>query len=157
MTLPAPEAAMSEDAVSTASRPPWHLWAVGIAGLLWNGYGAYDYLMTQTENTAHMARFTPEQLDYFYGFPTWVVALWAIAVWGGVLGCILLLLRKRLAAPVFLVSLICMVLTSIYNFALSDGLALMGGAAAAVTVVIFLVALGLWLYARAMAQRGILS
>lgn len=148
---------MSEDAVSTASRTPWHLWAVGIVGLLWNAFGAYDYLMTQTENAAYMARFTPEQLEYFYGFPTWVVALWAIAVWGGVLGCILLLLRKRLAAPVFLVSLVCMILTSIYNFALSDGLALMGGAAAAFTVVIFLFALGLWLYARAMAQRGILS
>ena len=148
---------MSEDAVSSASRTPWHLWAVGIAGFLWNAFGAYDYLMTQTENVAYMARFTPEQLDYFYGFPTWVVALWAIAVWGGVLGCILLLLRKRLAAPVFLVSLVCMVLTSIYNFALSDGLSLMGGAAAAFTVVIFLFALGLWLYARAMAQRGILT
>ncbi len=104
-----------------------------------------------------MARFTPEQLEYFYGFPTWVVALWAIAVWGGVLGCMLLLLRKRLAAPVFLISFVCMILTSIYNFALSDGLALMGGAAAAFTVVIFLFALGLWLYARAMAQRGVLT
>jgi hypothetical protein len=148
---------MSEDAVSTQSGTPWHLWAVGIVGLLWNAFGAYDYLMTQTENAAYMARFTPEQLEYFYGFPTWVVALWAIAVWGGVLGCILLLLRKRLAAPVFLVSLVCMILTSIYNFALSEGLELMGGAAAAFTVVIFLFALGLWLYARAMAQRGVLT
>lgn len=148
---------MSDDAVSAAPRTPWHLWAVGIVGLLWNAFGAYDYLMTQTENAAYMARFTPEQLEYFYGFPTGVVALWAIAVWGGVLGCVLLLLRKRLAAPVFLVSFVCMILTSIYNFALSDGLALMGGAAAAFTVVIFLFALGLWLYARAMARRGVLT
>jgi hypothetical protein len=148
---------MREEVVVSNQRTPWHLWVIGIVGLLWNGFGAYDYLMTQTENAAYMARFTPEQLEYFYGFPTWVVALWAIAVWGGVLGCVLLLLRKRLAAPVFLVSLVCMILTSIYNFALSDGLALMGGTAAAFTVVIFLFALGLWLYARAMAQRGILT
>ena len=148
---------MSEVTVGTASRTPWHLWAVGIVGLLWNGFGAYDYLMTQTENAAYMARFTPEQLTYFYGFPTWVVALWAIAVWAGVLGCVLLLLRKRLAAPVLLASLVSMILTSIYNYFLSDGLAVMGGTAAVFTVVIFLIALGLWLYARAMAQQGVLT
>ena len=148
---------MSEDAVSTKSGTPWHLWVVGVVGLLWNAVGAYDYLMTQTENEAYMGRFTPEQLDYFYGFPTWVVASWAIAVWGGVLGCILLLLKKRLAAPVFLVSFVCMILTSIHNFLLSDGVAMMGGPAVAFSAVIFLFALGLWLYARAMAQRGVLT
>ena len=101
--------------------------------------------------------FTAEQLDYFYGFPTWVVAAWAIAVWGGVLGAILLVLRKRLAAPVFLVSFLAMVVTSVYNFLLSDGAAIMGGGAMAFSAVIFVFALALWLYARAMAARGVLS
>ena len=94
---------MEQDRVVTEQRTPWHLWVIGIVALLWNLVGAYDYLMTQTENAAYMGRFTAEQLEYWYGFPTWVVASWAIAVWGGVLGAVLLLLKKRLAAPVFLV------------------------------------------------------
>jgi hypothetical protein len=148
---------MQESTVVTPSRTPWHLWLIGIVALIWNAVGAYDYLMTQTENAAYMGRFTPEQLEYFYGFPTWVVAAWAIAVWGGVLGAILLLLRKRLAAPVFLVSFLAMVLTSVYNFVLSGGAEIMGGGAVAFTAVIFVFALALWLYARAMAARGVLA
>ena len=66
-------------------------------------------------------------------------------------------LRKRLAAPVLLGSFLSMVVTSIYNFVLSDGLAVMGGTGAAFTVVIFLVALGVWLYARMMAKKGVLT
>jgi hypothetical protein len=85
------------------------------------------------------------------------VAAWAVAVWGGVLGALLLVLRKRLAVGVLLVSFLAMIITSIYNFLLSDGLEIMGGTGPLVfTALIFLVALGLWLYARAMARSGVL-
>lgn len=145
---------------STASVPariPWHLWVVGGLGTLWNAVGAFDYLMTQTRNDAYMSAFTPEQLEYFYGFPAWVVAFWAVAVWGGLLGTALLLLRKRVAAPILLASLVAMVVTSIHNFLLTNGLEVMGGGGAAFSALIFVVALGLWLYARAMTLRGVLA
>ena len=148
---------MSETAVANQERPPRHLWVVGVVGLLWNLVGAYDYLMTQTQNASYMGKFTPEQLVYFYGFPTWVVAVWAIAVWGGVLGTLLLLLRKSLAVPVLLVSFLAMIATSIHNFLLSDGVAVMGGAAVAFSALIFAIALGLWQYARAVAGKGVLA
>jgi hypothetical protein len=148
---------MPEEAAVQAQRPPWHLWVVGILGFLWDSVGAFDYLMTETQNESYMSRFTPEQLEFFHGFPTWVVAFWAIAVWGGLLGTILLLLRKRLAVPVLLASFLAMVVTAIHNFLLSDGLEVMGGAGAAFSVLIFAFALCLWLYARAMSQRGVLA
>lgn len=136
---------------------PWHLWLVGVLALLWNGIGAYDYVMTETRNAAYMNAFTPEQLAYFYGFPMWVVATWALSVWGGVLGAVLLLLRKRWAVPVFGVSLVTMVLTSFYNFVLTDGLAIMGGAGGLVfSAVIFVVAVALLVYARSLARSGVL-
>ena len=121
------------------SKSPWHLWTVGIVTLLWNLVGAYDYLMTQTENEAYMARFTPEQLEYYYGFPIWVESCWAIAIWGGVLGSLLLLLRRGWAAPVFLVSLVAMVANAIYNFGFSRGLEMMGTGGLIFTIVIFLI------------------
>jgi len=146
---------------ATDARParpvPKHLWIIGVLALLWNAMGAVDYLMTQTRNEAYMSRFTSEQLAYFYGFPAWVDGAWAIAVWGAVLGSVLLLLRRSLAVPVFAVSLAAMVITTVYNYGLSDGLQVMGGAGPlAFSVVIFLVGVALLVYSRAMARRGVL-
>ena len=148
---------MTEEITESGTGTPRHVWIIGVLALLWNAMGAFDYLMTQTHNESYMANFTPEQLEFFYGFPTWLVALWAIAVWGGVLGAILLLMRRKLAVMVFLVSFIAMVLTSIHNFFLSNGMEVMGGAAIGFSAVIFLIALGLWLYSRAMQARGVLT
>ncbi len=142
----------------TTMSAPKHLLIVGIVALLWNAVGAYDYLMTVTENEAHLSAFTPEQLEYFTSFPLWAVSTWAIAVWGAVLGSILLIVKKRWATPVFLVSLVAMIITTIYNFGLSDGLEVMGGPAElAFSAVIFIVAVALYLYARAMERKGALS
>ena len=148
---------MPPTAQNSSAATPKHLWIIGIVSLLWNGMGAFDYLMTQTRNATYMGQFTPEQLEYYYGFPAWAVSTWAIAVWGAVLGSILLLARRRLAVPVFAVSLAAMVVTTIYNFALSDGLAIMDGVGPLIfSIMIFLVAVGLLVYARAMAGRGLL-
>ena len=148
---------MTETPETQATRRPWHIWAVGITSLLWNAMGAYDYLMTETQNQAYMSQFTPEQLEFFYGFPAWVVAAWAIAVWGGVIASLLLLLRKRLAMPAFLVSLIGMVITLIHNFGLSNGAEVIGAFGMSFSALIFVVAVALVLYTRVMSNRGVLS
>lgn len=135
---------------------PKHLWIVGVLALLWNGVGAFDYVMTESRNASYMSSFTKEQLAYFYGFPAWVIACWAVAVWGGVVGSLLLLLRRRLAVPVFTASLTTMVIVSVYNFGLSAGLAIMGKEAAMFSGVVFVVAVALLLYARWLARRGVL-
>ncbi len=149
---------MSEMQEFDARRTPWHLWVIGGTALLWSAMGAFDYVMTQTGNEAYMSAFTPEQLAFFYGFPPWVVATWAIAVWGGVLGALLLLLRRRLAVWVFLISLVAMVITTFHNYFLSNGMEVIGDAfSLGFSAVIFLIALALFLYARAMHKQDILS
>ena len=113
--------------------------------------------MTQTRNVAYLKSLSQAQLDYIYGFPGWAVAAWGVAVWGGVFGSLLLLARKGLAVPFLLVSFICMVLTTIYNFVLSDGMKVMGGAGAVIfSCLIFVVGFLVWYYARAMRRRGVL-
>jgi len=135
---------------------PRQLWILGTLALLWNSMGAFDYLMTETRNESYMAQFSPEQLDFFYGFPVWLVAMWAVAVWGGVLGAALLLLRRRLALPVFIVSFFAMLATSLRNYVFADGREMMGGSGAIFSLVIFAVSLALVFYARSLARRGVL-
>ena len=148
---------MTEEQTTTPAGTPWHLWVIGVLALLWNGMGAFDYVMTETRNEGYMSRFTPEQLEFFYGFPSWVVALWAIAVWGGVVAAFLLLLRKRFAVETFLVALVAMVITAIRNYLFADGMAVTGGFALVFTVIIFVSSFLLYLYARAMRNKGVLT
>lgn len=140
----------------TTTRIPRHFWIVGVLSLLWNAVGAFDYAATQLRIESYMSAFTPEQLEYFYGLPAWVVAAWAIAVWSSLLGSLGLLLRKTWAVWLFGVAIVGMVLTALHNFVLSDGLAVMGSGAAAFTAVIWLIAFFLFFYARAMSKRGVL-
>ena len=72
------------------------------------------------------------------------------------LGTLLLLLKKRLAVSVLLASFLAMIVTSIDNFFLSNGLEVMGGEALLFSALIFVFALGLWLYSRSMARQGVL-
>jgi hypothetical protein len=131
---------------------------VGILAVLWNLMGVYDYLMTQTQNEAYMANFTPEQIEYLYGFPAWVVAAWAISVWGSLIASALLLLRKRLARDLFLLVLVTMLITMIYNFVLSNGLEIMGDPASlAVSGAVVVIAVLLYWYARRQAAVGVLT
>ena len=138
-------------------KTPRHLWAVGIVAVLWNAIGAFDYTATQLRLEAYMSAFTPEQLEYFYGFPAWAVAAWAIAVWSSLIGSIALLLRKAWAVPLFGLAIVGMVVTTFYNFVLTDGAALMGPGAMAFSAIIWFIALFLFFYARAMARRGVLA
>lgn len=121
--------------------------------------GAMDYVMTVTRNPAYLEQFTPERLAFLDAFPTWAVASWALAVWLAVAGSVLLLLRSRYAAPAFFFGLLAMIVTSIHNLFLASVPALqtMTTFEMAFTAVIFVLAVALWLYARAMVRKGVLS
>ena len=148
---------MTDATSASLPKTPRHVLTVGVLALLWNAVGAFDYVMTESRNSSHMSSFNADQLAYFNGFPKWAIATWAVAVWGGVAGSLLLLFRRRLAVVVFAVSLSSATLTFIYNFGLSDGLRIMGGPAALIMPgVVLLIGALLFLYARWMLKNGTL-
>lgn len=101
---------------ASTTKTPWHFWAVGVVGILWNGFGAFDYFMTNTQGEAYLASagMTAEQIAHFNTMPSWMTAVWAVGVWGGALGAVLLLMRNKLAVPVFIASLVAFVGSVVY-------------------------------------------
>mgnify|MGYP001366416146 FL=1 len=144
--------------VTLGMRTPWHLWVVGIVSLLWNAFGAFDYLMTRTGAEWYVANLTPEQVAHLNAYPLWVDIAWPLGVWGALLGSIGLLLRKGWAVWMFGISLIGLLFSTIYNFVLTDGAAAMGGTPIVImNIVIWAIAILLLVYANAMRNRGVLS
>lgn len=145
--------------MSETVKTPWHLWVVGILALLWNAGGAFDFVMTVTGNEAYMGQFTEAQLDFFYSFPAWVVAVWAIAVTAAVIGSIFLLLRSAAAERMFWLSLFAMLITAVHNYFISDVsmTEVVGPGALAFSAAIVVITIALALYARWMTRRGVLK
>lgn len=80
--------------------PSWFLFAA-IGTLLWELIGCSMYLMQVSVDPAALPA---DQRDIWEAAPTWMVGAYGVAVWSGLAGAILLLLKRRLAAPVLLVS-----------------------------------------------------
>jgi hypothetical protein len=138
-------------------KTPAHLWIIGVVSLLWNAGGAYDYVMTQTQNVGYLERLTDAQKAFLDAGPMWFEAAWAVGVWFSVIGSLLLLLRSRVAGVAFSLSLFGLIASSVYSFGIADRTGLdMSAAQLGFTVAIFVVLVVLWVYARAMTRRGVL-
>jgi uncharacterized membrane protein len=142
---------------TTIARRPWHLWAVGVLSLLWNAGGAMDYVMTKTHNAAYLAKMAPDRLAWLPHIPLGMNISWVAGVWGAVLGSVLLIAASRWAVTAFDVSLAGLVVTTFYQFGLSDAPA-SGKTHGAMmfTAVLFCGAILLLWYATAMRRRGVL-
>jgi hypothetical protein len=149
-----PEAVLERPAAP--ARRPVHLWIVGVLSLLWNAFGAFDFVATQMRLDFYVSQFTEAQRAYFYGFPSWLIVAWALGVWGALAGSIGLLLARGWAVWAFAVSIVGLAVSTVYNFGLSDGAEIMGSAGVGMSVLIWVVALALLAYSVRQRQRGVL-
>jgi hypothetical protein len=140
--------------VAPARHTPWHLWAVGILALLWNGSGAYTIMMAQA---GRMPNLSAEEAAYYASQPLWFVLATDIALVAAVAGAIALLLRSRAAVWLFGVSLAAILVTNAYDLATGMSRTLVSGGALVVTAIIAVIAVLELVYARRMSQRGVLK
>lgn len=145
-------------ATTAEGQTPVHLWIVGLIALLWNGYGCYEYLMTMTANEAFLSQVPADQLAYLESLPGWLSAFWALGVWGGAIGAVLLLMRSRYAVWALAVSLVGAVIGLGYQiFVAQMPESMSGGAMALIPWLIILFAAFLFWYAWKMEKNGVIG
>lgn len=137
---------------------PWHFWVVVVVAALWNGFGAYDYIMSNTQGEAYFRQMgmTDAQISYMAGYPTWMMAVWAIGIWGSVLGVLLLILRRKWAFHAFAVSLAAIVVSLVYTYGMSNGAEVMGQVGMIMQALITAACAFFAWYSRRMAAQGLL-
>ena len=82
----------------------WSFWVIGAVALIWNVMGAVNFFMQMDPDM--LAAYRESERAIIEGRPAWATAGFAIAVFGGALGCLLLLLRKSVAFYLFIASLL---------------------------------------------------
>lgn len=141
------------------TKTPIHLWIVGILSLLWNAVGGFDYVMTQTQNAEYIAAHSDAQRGFLTGAPAWFEAAWATGVWLSIAGSLLLLFKSKWAGTAFGISLIGLIIASVYTYVLADGgnaMAVSGTLAVVFTFAIPVILILLLIYARVMTRQGVL-
>ena len=139
--------------MTTNAVPRWWL-PITILALLWNLVGCMAYLMDVRMTPEQIAALTPAQQELLNGRPAWAVAASAIAVWGGALGSLGLILRKRWALPVLIASLLGVLGQDFAMFVLADVTAVYGIVPLVLQCIVLLIAIGLILLARRGIARG---
>jgi uncharacterized membrane protein len=119
--------------------------------VVWNGIGVAAFF-SQLMMTPEMIAQLPEAQQAVYrDIPVWSYSAYALAVFGGLTGSILLALGKKLAFPVLVISLAGVIVQQYYNFVVIDAISIMGWGIVVMPVIVTSIALLLVL----ISQRGV--
>ena len=122
--------------------PVW-FWIVGVVLLLWGAAGIHAfYSQLTTPYDAMVAQMGKLAADCIKDMPQWLWWVYGIAVWSGLFGTIALLLRRTWARPLYLVSVIAVVVQFGHSFLVQHIHQIMGWSAAIFPAFIF--AMGLF-------------
>jgi hypothetical protein len=133
------------------AEPPRWFMAAAIAVLLWEIFGCTMYIL---QVTADRASLPPEQAAMWAATPEWSTAAYAIAVWVGLVGAVLLLMRRRLAEPLLLVSLVAVLVQFSSLLLVRELREATPPGAWVMPAFIIVICTAIWLFARRAKARG---
>ncbi|WP_162314440.1 hypothetical protein [Pseudoxanthomonas yeongjuensis] len=142
--------------MNTASVSPrrWTFWVIAFVALVWNLIGLAMFVVQVRLTPAMVAAMPAAQQQVHAATPPWVDIAFGVAVVFGVLGSLALLLRKRLAPPLFMVSLLAIVVQVAGIFVATPAWQAYGPAGLAMPAMLVVIAVYLYGYARTAAAKG---
>ena len=147
---------MSDDVTETfhnASPPVW-FWVISIFALLWFLMDTSAFFMRVLMTDEGLKAMPENQQHLYRNMPVWVNVVFAGEVFGGVLGSMGLLLKKKWALPLFAVSLLGVLAQTFQVYFLSDAIRTMGTPAVVMPLVAILIGTGMIVLARSAISRG---
>ena len=139
------------------NKPSTSFWIIGIVALIWNLMGVFAYLQEAYMTAEDLAALPIEEQALYENIPAWVTAAFALAVFGGALACILLLLRKKLATFVFIISFVSILAQMTYNLLISKAMEVYGPGGMIMPIMVIVIGAYLIWYSKKMDAQGILT
>ena len=136
------------------TQPPKWFRIVAVLALVWNLLGCAAYLVDAMMTPEDVAKLSPALQEVYRSRPAWAVGATAVAVWFGALGSLALILRKRWATSLLVLSLLGVLVQDYWLFLVSDAARVSGPAAVIMQVVVLAVAIALVMLSFRAAKRG---
>lgn len=140
--------------MSTSTKPPLWFWAVSAAMLLWNGLGVMAYIADATISVDALKALPDAERALRESRPAWATAAFAVAVFGGAVGCLLLLVRSRWALAVLVVSLLGVIVQMAHAFLIANSFEVYGPGGLIMPVMVLVLSVCLVWLARRARMRG---
>ena len=141
---------MTDERYAPQPLASWYWVAAGIS-VLFMALGCWMYLSVVTADPATLPL---DQRNLMEAEPTWMVAAFAVAVWSGLVGAVLLLMRKKVAVPVLLVSLVATIVNFLPYAVVRQVRDLTTTNDIAIAVAVILITGTIYSFARHSRQRG---
>ena len=134
--------------------PPAVFWMISMAALLWSFLGLYFWLAQNFFMTEEIkASLSYERLEMLNNAPSWGVVVFGIATIFGVLGSLFLLMRSKFAKPIFIISLIAIIIQMLYRIFIMHSYEVMGTRGIIIPLIIIGVSVFLYLYSKNAIKR----
>ncbi|NVK08601.1 MULTISPECIES: hypothetical protein [Tenacibaculum] len=143
--------------MTDSNKPTTLFWIIGVAALVWNGLGVMQYLGMAYMTDEVKAALPEAERALYDNIPSWVTAAFAIAVFGGLIGSAFLLMRKKLARPMFLISLIAIIVQMSYNLFMSRAAEVYGPGSVIMPIMVIVIGVFLLMYSKKTIAKGWLS
>lgn len=139
---------------STTNKAPAWFTAVAAILLVWNLFGVMAYIMQVMMSPEAIASLPEAERQIMENTPQWAIAAFAVAVNGGALGCLLLLLKRSLAGLFLQLSLAGVLVQMFHAFFMSQSFEVFGPGGMVMPVMVVVIAIYLVsLAAKARAHR----
>ena len=119
--------------------------------VVWNVMGVLAFVSQLLMTPEMIAQLPEAQQEAYKNIPTWSMVAYALAVFGGLLGSLMLALGKKLAFPLLVVSLAGVLVQHFYNFVIIDSIALLGPSVVILPAVVVIISILLVV----VSQRGV--
>lgn len=119
----------------------WFL-VVAIVLTLWDLMGVISFFQHITISDEALQAMPQNERELYGSYPMWTTVAFAVAVFGGFLGSILLLLKKKLAKPVFIVSLIAVIVQMFHSLFIARAMDVYGPGATIMPIMV--IAIGIF-------------
>lgn len=139
---------------SPANKPATWFWVVSVLALIWNLTGVFAYISHVTMTPEAMQALPENERALYESVPTWATGAFAIAVWGGALGCILLLLRRKFATPVLIISLAGIIVQMYHSLFISNSIEVYGPGGMIMPIMVIVIAIFLVWFSRKSTSNG---
>lgn len=139
-----------------AKTPKW-FWVIAIVALLWNLMGVFAYI-AQVSMTVEMLNELPaDQQELILNTPAWATGAFAFAVWGGAIGSLLLLLKRKMAQLFFIISFAGVLVQLYHSFFMSNSIEVYGPGGMVMPVMILIFCVFLIWFTSSSAKKGWIS